>query len=274
MKITLNKAQVDWITLTSFEPKVYENAQEVVKKIGLDQEMKKAKRLQYSGFSMGTRTGNIFMGRASQRGQLHYMTQTSGELAHDAFSTLTAGFEGEFLRCSRLDIQTTILQPKAWSQWRLFNRLKKAGNIVGWIESKTDGIELATVYCGSRKNSPRMFRVYQKLTEDRTVLLRLEVELKRGRGHAVAKAMYKGDHDAIMLSELQEASQKDPQLERLFYNVIGNAPRPVQVESSEPKTERWILNTCLPTIDSYLKSSENTHTVIALMKAIIARNGS
>lgn len=250
---------LDWWTLTSFTDVMYKEFREAT----WDEPWKHSNRIQYTGQAFSDETGTLFIGSGIQRMATHYMTQITGGMAENN-RQFVAKIPDAYhdVNSSRVDIQVTIEQPENWSQWRFFNRMKKAGHPMGWVESKTDGRTLATVYVGNRKTSHRYYRVYQKLGDDNRIYLRLEVELKRSRAKTVGREIIRNPTENEFLSaELRHLCFKDDKLHVAFGGVLIGEGSPLRVKEREADTLRWILNQTLPAIEKFLWSHDNIDSV-------------
>lgn len=255
----VNVVALDWWTLTSFSDVMYREFREVT----LDEPFKHANRIQYTGQAFSDETGTLFIGSGLQRGATHYMAQISGAMAENnrKFVAIIPDAYHD-VNSSRVDIQVTIEQPENWSQWRYFNRMKKKGHPMGWVESKTDGRTLSTVYVGNRKTSHRYYRLYQKLGNDNVVYLRLEVELKRDRSRTVGREIIRNPtENEFLAAELRHLCFKDDKLHVAFGGVLIGEGEPLRVEERESDTLRWILTQTLPAIEKYLWSHDNMDSV-------------
>lgn len=63
-------------------------------------------------------------------GVTHYMMQISGELCNvsELLIPIAVGVREGWLRCRRIDLQMTCIEPASWNQWGFFNRQKLIKN--------------------------------------------------------------------------------------------------------------------------------------------------
>lgn len=255
--ITLDRALIDYLTLTSFDELAFEAAGKVanmlIEKPYNGKRKEGQQQLQYLGYSVDTAMGTFYYGEGIQGGRKHYIIRVSGELCNEDVITLPIGQgvnEG-WLRCRRIDLQITTEQPSGWVQWALFNRRKKNGRAVGWAQSNDkEGHELATVYIGQR-TSARFARVYQKYSG--CYLLRCEHEIKAEMAEAYAKAIFRGkETPATMLKVLIETTG-DRELTAVYAAQLSGIGRgSVKAVYQEAKTAKWLRETVLPTFRRFI----------------------
>lgn len=246
-QIVLNEPMIDWLSISTYD----ENAARAWWRL-LD-EMKTEDRniMQYQGKQGGSGDGTLFVGSGMQKRGMHHLIRVSGALADECRGLLFAQLKQGNVRVTRIDIQITIREPKEWSQWKLFNRRKRAGKTVSWFESKDrDAGTLSTVYVGSRK-SDRFSRIYIKPTKGGGRLLRVEVEYKRDRARLSTKLMM--DKDGIhpgdlLLHELENAIGDGPLLAVFSPHLAGREAASVTVTatSDDDKTLRWLMEDVFP----------------------------
>lgn len=274
--IMMYRVLVDWLTVTSYRDALADVGTMIMESVG--NEWTESKVMQYDGKRMDLEAGHIFVGTGIQKQARHHMIRISGQSSHDALPWVARSFFPFQDRLTRIDAQITIHEPKDWSQWNLLTRLRATGNHVGWVASrdKETGYELATVYIGNRKSSPRFTRIYQKLTDEKEKLLRLEVEIKRNRAREHGKLLheYADGNLRHLRDELAFISQKDSRLELAFAEALQGYKKPIRVGAQETNTGAWIMNQCLPAMDKHLgsHSSNQTAAIISTMKEIIRRN--
>lgn len=274
--LTLNRVMVDWVTLTSFEDRIYDMGKSMMEALGL--EKKDKRQQQYAGMGVDGVSGGMWVGTGIQKNQLHNMFRIWGELAHNSLETLANNYQPYRDNLKRLDAQVTIFQPDGWSQWELLERCRKNGRTVAWPKAQrlADGTELATVYIGVREASNRYTRVYQKMTDSGRLLLRLEVELKESRALQHGKHLQEfanGDLSKLR-DELAFVAQQDGKLEMAFGEVLEGYRRPIKVQRRETNTADWIKRQCIPGIEKYLNlhSNDDTAEIAYLLAEIISKH--
>lgn len=261
--ITIDTVMIDWITATTFSQETYWGWVETVNTVQELGVAKPSKKMQYRGTLATGDGGSVFLGQAQQRGARHYMMQISGELADFLSPMLYPSMRTGFVRITRLDIQATISQPSSWGQWEFFNRMKRQGKNVGWVEStaKKKGHRpknLATVYVNARTSS-RFARVYQKLTANFNLLLRLEVENKGDVSQAIFRRLSRAEPNEtykIKQAEVLNFAQKDDKLHLLFADVCTGALNPVKVTAKTGNTKAWLIDTCFVSLRRFLNSHD------------------
>lgn len=274
--LTLNKVMVDWVTVTSFEDRIYDMGKAMMEALGL--EKKEQRSQQYGGVGVDGVTGGMWVGTAIQTAKLHNMFRVWGELAHNSLQQIANTYQPYRDNLKRLDAQVTIFEPEGWSQWELLLRCRKNGHTVSWPKAQrlADGQELATVYIGAREASARYTRVYQKMTDSGRKLLRLEVELKEARALQHGKHLQEYAHGDLskLRDELAFVAQQDKLLELAFAQVLEGNIRPIKVQRTESNTAEWIKRQCIPAIDKYLNlhSNDDTAEIAYALAEVISRH--
>jgi hypothetical protein len=271
--ITLDQTGIDWLTITSFEPLVYD-VQNKLKSIAEGNGGKRltVKTMQYIGETVTNELGSVFCGCAEQKGAMHYMIQISGELCNDTdmLIPIGQGIREGWLQCRRIDLQITTIEPKAWQQWALFNRQKLIKRTVGWVESTNkDGETLATVYVGSRL-SGKFLRVYEKWIA-KTRLLRCEYELKGNTAGAFSRMLFDGSATPSALLKLLIQQTDDKEISLLFLPLleyVKTAAKP-KILQNEPKTEKWLRETVFPAFQNYIADHKANPEILELFKSAI-----
>lgn len=270
---------VDWLTLTTFEGSAWQHWKTLMQDAA-KVEMKEDKAGLYEGYSWATKMGRGFIGSGLQAGRDHIMLRCGGRLSnelHNEKRIRKSVLEG-WSKCTRVDLQITAKQAEDWSQWRFFNRAKKAGFLTNIISSRSglNNRELSTVYIGSR-SSDVMVRVYQKEDENGRLYLRFEIEMKGAKSKSVYKALCREEIDigSLILHRLQKIndSQLSAHFESLLSDYISGDVKPDKIIKSISKTEKWLLDTVLPAFTRVINSHESDGTVLlafldAAMKAV------
>jgi hypothetical protein len=276
--LSLETALIDWLTVTSYEPLTHDLQSVLINKT-VEQFGKRAKVvdgsrfLQYVGWQVSTNQGTLFCGYGKQAGRDHWIVRVSGELCNDRdiLTPLLVGISENWLTCTRIDLQITINEPEGWNQWALFNRRKQMRKSVGWHESKTaKGTPLATVYLGQR-TSGKFARVYQK-TNDSTIWLRCEYELKSRTAQAYAKMLARNEANVSELLKMLIQQTADDKLSLAFLpHLESYEGKAVKVENLEPRTEKWLRYTVLPSFERYVMSHDANHELVDLFQIAINR---
>lgn len=272
--IELDKPLVDWLTLTSFEPNVYDVQNKMVailKELGATVK-EPTHTLQYVGKTAANELGGLYVGSAEQKGAIHFLIQISGELCNDRDLLLPVaqGIREGWLQCRRIDLQMTVIEPEAWQQWAFFNRMKRSKRTVGWVESTNeDGELLQTVYVGSR-SSGKYLRVYEKWIAE-TRLLRAEYELKGNTAAAFSRMLFDGSSTTARLYKLLIQQTGDKELSTVYLPMLEYVETAVKpkILSNEPKTEKWLRETVLPSFTRYINDHGSNPEVLRLFKESI-----
>lgn len=269
--ITLWTSQVDYLTLTSYDHPDFHK--QVLKWAEFEDlfssKAEKITRMQYSGDNIETDSGSVFYGAGIQGGRGHSLLQISGELSDTAYGGFIGLSKMGACKATRIDLQLTVEQPVGWGQWELFNRCKRQGFTVGWAESKTrEGVELATVYIGSRK-SERVVRVYQKLTNGGGLLLRFEVEYKGRKARSVLNSMKDHTKSQLLRAEIERINDNGL-LSTFLPPLHGIKPHDAKNEAkAESKTNKWLLTQVLPTFERVINSHDGGEVAQEFLRTLI-----
>lgn len=181
----------DWITLTTWEESIFgrllftwlsHNSD-----IADDTEGSQVRILGYSGRNYH---GAVFLQKdftnGEHCGKRHYMVRVSGRRSDYFLDVLGRQIEAHIddINCTRLDLQVTV--PGSLSNCRdIVDDLRNKWSSGRGRNPKISLIEsdLRTIYIGSRQ-STRMVRVYEKLSDIGEIFTRFEVELK---GHLASE---------------------------------------------------------------------------------------
>jgi len=273
----LDYPQIDWLTLTSYEPLAYETQLIMMAKVkqyyGRSvKEHEGTKRLQYLGTAYDTPDGTMFRGVAEQRGTDHFMTQISGELCNNAelLIPIAAGIREGWLKCRRIDLQATILEPANHNQWAFFNRGKLLKKRMGWVESVDNkGNSLATVYDGNRANE-KFLRVYEKIANG-TRLLRAEYEIKGNTAQSVANMIFRDGSTVAQIFKhfIQKTDDKEISLLYLPMLELITPASKIKRISADKNTERWLRETVYPAFLRYVNEQSSDEDLIYMFQQAI-----
>lgn len=269
-KITVNQVNYDWFTVTSYDDELYLKVSDVDIKFNRETD---AKRMQYDGVVKYADNGSLFIGSGRQAASIHNMVVVTGALAHDMRHIVKECLLECDGKLTRVDIQTTIQEPAGWhdkGQWRLFNRLKRSGQTVGWIESndRVHG-ELATVYRGSMK-SERLARVYQKPSEADRPLLRLEYVLKGRQAQSYGLGWIGGKTNSRKaFMALLDWFRDDTLTDHYRFILQGYTPYLPTVLRAETKTERWLMGAVLTSFRRFINQHDSNGRVKDAFKQAI-----
>ena len=248
----LNVPQIDWITFTSWEKRVFDRW--TYWQSLQTGDCKEGKIKMYSGFW----TGSAFIGQGDQGTKKHYIARVSGESSHNAFDDL----QDVQAKVTRIDVQITIPFPDGYSARNFADQLRfgdwgKFGREVQLIEN-TDFLD--TVYIGSRK-SDRFARIYVKAANGEK-FLRLEVEYKGSWAEAIGNAYF---YDKSMISgfllDFIETLPMDDQngVIKAFKDVIigsrAGIINPKKIPDDDA-TWNWLMDQTMPVIWRYLNNHD------------------
>lgn len=238
---------------------------------------KPAKRMQYEGTVYQSDRGTTFFGTAEQNNRLHYMAQFSGLWSQNAWDVNWEMVRDGLVKATRIDIAVTVeLGDAAWSQSALFSRLRRFSSTrsISYLESKSgpDGRKLATVYVGQR-SSDRMIRIYEKVLDDEKIALRFEAEYKSARAGSVAGLLLAGIRSGSFLRHELDVLNDRPLL-ALFNGCLLNEPTAATVRKEESRTERWLIDQVLPTLQRFLNEHGNeAHELVYVFLKVLLNSG-
>lgn len=268
MKLQLDKPQIDYLTVTSFNRKLYELTRkalmpQMVKHFGWQEKLSETRLLQYIGYEARDHLAKqkAFSGEGKQKDKPHFLFRTSAQAADFAFRQLLS-LELQY-NTTRLDVQLTAL-PEVLAEaslWKDFNERQfkheqakgaKARKVV-LVTNNTTG---NTLYVGSRA-SARFIRVYQKSVEEqdsgqKKEPVRLEIELKGNRARAFHHQAKEDGLDLAMVAVLRDALEglvETPLLEphRMLlqnYGEVELCREPASITTTEA-TLIWFEQACI-----------------------------
>lgn len=261
--LTINKPQVDWLTVGTFDIATATNLARIYVSLRNRTRSKDGptKRMQYVGRGFQ----GVFLGAARQGkgNQVHTMMQVSGELAHLAYLAIRDEERKTWaeLNCSRIDVQLTIRRPDDYDSLVLFeacNGQLPSGRSTTLIKS---GNGMDTVYFGSRTTKHgRITRTYVKEDSDHNLYLRFEVEYKKTWAQSVFRQLLMGDMVKNALVMELETIPGPPYPLSLFLGMLdGTLPmhRPEHVATDMPAMQ-WLLNVAEPVMRKAANDHENS----------------
>lgn len=268
----LNTVKFDWFTVTSEDDNVYKLFADVLENCG---DVREAKRMQYDGRVGYFADGSLFVGSGTQKNRNHNMIVITSSLADRLKSKVKFAVRELYAKTTRIDIQVTIENPhnEKDGQWKLFNRLKKAGRQVGWVQSiDKDWGELSTIYVGSMK-SQRLVRIYMKPAQ--TMNLRFEASFKGYQANTLGIQWSLGimKPEEVIAGMVQWCDKKndDEALTSFSKIVTGFNPQLPKYQKRETKTEKWFINTVLPSLTRYVNSDDFDPEIIDMFQKAIKR---
>lgn len=265
----IDDAGTDWLTVVTW---FQEHFEEVCRRVVNHETVTGGEIvnfMQYHGTKFyQDRGGTGFMGEAVQNGRQHYLIYVSGESSEWLADLVKDKVNTNQVRVSRIDLQSTVSMRDDWSQWRLFNRLKKAGKTVSFVSSKSTKTnrELSTVYIGKRA-SDKVLRIYEKEDDEGNVYLRFEAEYKRDRGALIGQRVVnagalKGGKEreeiaGFLKFELQKL--KDEKLTLMFKHLMNYEANRVRVRRvrNADKTRDWLISQVLPAFKKYIQNHDS-----------------
>lgn len=267
----LNEVRVDYIRLTSFDPKPLEQAYKIMSDLHEHEEGTDGQFLQYHG----TWCPCGFFGAGIQGDSKHWLIQASGEVSHVialAWHTMQI-----HAKCTRLDLQVTVPLPPRFSaryhadllRTALWPSRKRKVNLID-TSNKLD-----TIYIGSRE-AERLVRIYVKEGGGDTPLcLRLEVELKGELANEAWDRLL-ASCDFPVLPMLRSEFERLPILETdawlAFEKALPAEGLPLMTTKNVPdssKTLRWLMRQVDPALRRMLNDHEHGHRVLAWLEDVI-----
>lgn len=267
MEIETEVAKIDYLTLTTFDRNVAEKWMNWIELFGgreresLDGE----KRHRYKGFRGYGDMKSVFLG---ERGDgKHYMLQISGADSNELIHNIPGAVDdimSSRVKCTRIDVQVTIIQPKLWTQLKYKTQAEEAGlrptNARSW--NKEFKVELETVYTGT-KQSGRLNRLYQKITSDGVLLLRYETQYSDDYATSVIESILtKG----VKLESIIKGEIARRNLGLLYHFDIWNdglfAPKRQRKVVEADKRAAWLVQDILPVLMEYIERHDADPKVI------------
>ena len=272
MKITINKAMVDYWTLTTFDQVIFENWHMIMRGEGCKYE----KRKRYEGDRGEGGMKSVFVGVGTQKGKKHYVAECSGASADMLLGRFV---NGETIRgrinCTRIDVQVTIEEPASWNQIDYESAAESAGlkpTKCRSADSINTGLELMTVYTGTRE-SGRFNRVYEKVMESGERLLRFETQFGRGYAKAVCAGILNGRRSeiAIVRGEIARRGIKELDVFDLWTDQIFIPKEEKRIEVD--KRVLWLVADILPVFAEYINRHDADPRVVEMFARTIAQSG-
>lgn len=274
-QIRLEFPMVDWLTLTTFDETIAQHWRSTQTLLNLGEyvpTIRRTKALQYDGEQFYTENGSFFLGHGIQKGRDHWMIRISGELSNDYVKKATKHCQDGLMRCSRIDLQMTIIEPETWNQESFLKRMLAAGRKVGWVES-SDRVHgrMATVYVGSRE-SQRFARIYNKGSHDGHKLLRMEFEFKSPLAQGMLRALSGGLQAGTDILKSEMYRLGDGKLNDSYDHLLDGVPRHITVsrETSDERTKKWLLTSVLPSFTRIINNHDDDGRVVRAFQDAIA----
>lgn len=272
MNLELDLPAIDYITATSFKPKLYELTTssllpQMIEQFDWLEQLSEAKLLQYRGLQAIDRSKKqtAFAGEGRQKQQPHFLFRTSSAPADFAYRRLL-NLELDY-NPTRIDVQLTCepeteAKAKLWKQFfeDQYGHEQTKGARARKVTLVTDNNRAHTLYVGSRA-SDRFIRTYQKTvsergSKDKRSLVRLEIELKGRRATACHRQAQHSGLDQAMIAVLQDT------LEGLVHTPLLE-PHRLVVDQFSP-VEPWREQSSVSTIDCTLEWFEQACIAVAI----------
>jgi hypothetical protein len=258
MDIELEVAKIDYLTLTTFNRGIAQKWMDWIEVFsGREREnLDSERRHRYVGMRGFGDMASVFLG---ERGDgKHYMLQISGqdsdELIHN-IPDMMSDVMSQRVRCTRIDVQVTIVQPPGWSQLDYKLSAEEAGlkPTNARSDNKEHGVELETVYTG-KKTSGRLNRLYQKVTDDGVLLLRYETQYTEDYATSVI--------ESILNNGVKPESIIRGEIARRGIGMLDNfdlwadglfAPKRRRKVIEADKRAAWLVDDILPVLMEYIE---------------------
>jgi len=271
--ILINDVALDYATFTTFFYDAYERLVQALVDSVTDASRTQAFQEGYKGSSIKDDYGTGFHGTGTQKGVPHFLVEAKGALAQK-FTECVIGAQIANIRCTRLDVQKTVIMPedyrKAKGQLRLFNRMEdKPGLATSWAQSHDQKFgKLATVYIGSREHGSLMFtRVYEKVHANK-LYLRFETVFKKERADSLFQRMIE-QWDFLENSHMGALTRlKDEVMEGIF--ATEYRPDLPRVSKGTSNTEAWLLGLVLDVFGRVISAHEEHEVSDAFRQKLIA----
>lgn len=267
-KMIVNRAMIDYCTMTSFNPAWIEEIKRDYSGIG---KTSSARFLQYEGEVVNTEHGSIVMGEGLNRSPglagafQHFVCKWSGEMAE---GSPNYWWENE-CNVKRIDIQVTVktdlkdipgeMEIKLRSGHK-FNNGKGRAPIPHLHRSSS-----STLYYGSRTGDS-FWRLYEKQAESGEWYLRWEFELKRGKAEwamgLIQSGVSVGDIFRTLVGDYHESYEwyVAPFLAAARGEAVSG-----YVREKNRDTISW-LETLTPTVERLLRNHQTRYRTVALLK--------
>jgi hypothetical protein len=252
VKITINKAMIDYVTMTT-KSEAVANVWFSLASAAYGIQEDKIKR--YEGYRGKGEGEGLFVGKSVGRAKPHYILQASGSVAENClfFASGEMVKNGE-IRVTRIDVQVTIQEPMGWSQIGYCSACEERG-LKPEVKRSQNPIdqrkELMTVYTGTR-TSGRYNRCYQKVMESGEVLLRYETEFSRGYSKSIAYGILSGKttREEVVRGEIARRKVQGLGVFDLWQCGVFS-PREERREVLD-KRGAWLLVDVLPVFAEYI----------------------
>lgn len=255
---TINSAQCDWYTLTSFSPRVGEYIQATNSGLATWSECKVRG---YEGVKRdyGEGNGNLFILTGEQKNKPHYMVQGTGRGAQVTIDNAIIAMKEHVAKLTRLDIQFTVKQPKG-TKWRgswLWKHFPQTATVVG------SGGDVTLYPSGFGCTSDTTWRIYIKRDNREVKYLRFEVML-RGKHAVAAGNMLKNGATFpeiykplfMRLLAIHECLGKMPEAKKVV-KLMTQEARPLVIQSAERDTAAWIKKVAIPATWRYINCHDS-----------------
>lgn len=269
--IVLNKAMIDWFTVTTFSKGAMRRLVSIADSGALGaRALYDTKRMQY----MGASYEGGFCGTGEQGGADHMMLIGTGHYANDLCYNVTKIYTPQ-MSVSRIDLQITIELPEWYSAREVKDSIDRIGR---YKPQLVENSGLDTVYIGAR-TSQKYARLYVKEYESgaeivKSRALRFELECKGGDRYAgkVMGALKEGIGDgvggwrSVINGILKDAIGKmlpDGRLKNLFLASLEDVDAmPVKVGRKTGNTWSWLTGVVFPAIIKFALSDHTRGSMV------------
>jgi len=272
MKITVNKAMCDYLTVTTKSQSI---ADDWFMKLDVNGGQKEDKIKRYEGYRGLDDWAGVFLGKSVGRAKLHYIMQVSGAKADECLEWLCPlQVSGGEVKVTRIDVQVTIDTPQDWSQVGYFRTCEAIGlkpEIKRSPDTKNKRGELITVYTGTRA-SGRYNRVYEKVMDSGEKLLRFETEFSRGYAKAVTHGLLSGKvkKEEVIKGEIRRRKVGGLKVFDLWQVGIFSPKQGERVVYD--RRGEWLISSILPVLAEYINRHDANPNVARLFLETIEGN--
>lgn len=255
-KFLVGVPQCDWLTLSIREeaiPAMYQYC-----KVRRSDALVTQRRHGHGVFTGFTGEG-FFWGEREVEGKEWGLFICSGFVSSSHKREIQLLGLGDFIYCTRFDVQLTLAKPENYDPYVARQDLEKAtGSEWGMIGVRSKGMTLTH---GAR-SSDRYTRIYEKGDSvDDFPFLRWEVEFKGER----SKAIWRGNNSdgGLLLGEIARSVKPGvSEIADMFAAYLdGHTPATVTIQKSKPAAIKWLEEQVSPCVRRLLLSHEQSEGV-------------
>lgn len=263
----VNRAMIDYATLTSFSPVWLESVRDDFRGIG---RTKTAKFQQYEGEFVVTPHGSVAITQGLNRSPglvgkfVHHVVKFSGEIADSA----PQYYAKSVVNVKRIDIQVTVPCDLKDIPVEMDIKLRhgkpfykgKGRRIIPHLRRS----DTSTLYYGSRTGD-KFFRLYEKQSEDGKWYLRWEYELKRKMALWAMERLVAGDTPGDIFTTL--VGEYNDEYERyvaIFLAAARGEKTSGYVREKNRDTMSW-MESLTPTVERLLMNHQTRYRCVSLL---------